>query len=103
PGAAIGRELLDYTGIVFEYWHDYRDGKLAREVFVAWMTALGPKVEAVRARAVAAGIEGVSGSCADMLEHKAALWTFVTHADVEPTHKHRERETRALRARSKRP
>lgn len=96
PAAAIGRELLDYTGILFEYWHDYRDGKLPREHFVAWMAALGPKMEAVLARAVAARIDGVSGSCADILEHKAALWTFVTHADVEPTNNHAEREIRAF-------
>lgn len=96
PGAAIGRELLDYTGVLFEYWHDYRDGKLQHEQFVAWMAALGPKVEAVLARAVAARIDGVSGSCADMLEHRAALWTFVTHADVEPTNNHAEREIRAF-------
>ena len=96
PAAAIGRELLDYTGILFEYWHDYRDDRLPREQFVAWMAALGPKVEAALARAVAARIDGVSGSCADMLEHKAALWTFVTHADVEPTNNHAEREIRAF-------
>jgi transposase len=95
-GAAIGRELLDYAGILFDYWHDYRDGKLARGVFVTWMAALGPKVEAVLARAVAAGIDGVSGSCADILDHRAALWTFVTHADVEPTNNHAEREIRAF-------
>ena len=96
PATAIGRELLDYTGILFEYWHDYRDGKLPREHFVAWMAALSPKVEAVLARAVAARIDGVSGSCADMLEHRAALWTFVAHADVEPTNNHAEREIRAF-------
>ena len=96
PAAAIGRELLDYTGILFEYWHDYQDGKLPREVFVAWMAALGPKVEAALERAVAAGIDGVSGSCADILAHKAALFTFVTHDDVEPTNNHAEREIRAF-------
>jgi transposase len=94
--AAIGRELLEYTGILFEYWHDYRAGMLARTTFVAWMAALGPKVEAALARAVAAGIDGVSGSCADILEHKEALFTFVTHDDVEPTNNHAEREIRAF-------
>jgi transposase len=96
PSAAIGRELLDYTGILFEYWHDYRAGTLARATFVAWMAALGPKVEAALARAVAAGIDGVSGSCADILEHKQALFTFVTHDGVEPTNNHAEREIRAF-------
>lgn len=96
PAAEIGRELLDYTGIVFEYWHSFQDGKLSREVFVAWMAALGPKLEAVLARAVAADIDGVSGSCADILEHKDALWTFVTNDGVEPTNNHAEREVRAF-------
>jgi transposase len=94
--AAIGRELLEYAGILFEYWHDYRAGTLARATFVAWMVALGPKVEAALARAVAVGIDGVSGSCADILEHRQALWTFVTHDDVEPTNNHAEREIRAF-------
>ncbi|HEY2768911.1 MAG TPA: IS66 family transposase [Solirubrobacteraceae bacterium] len=96
PAAAIGRELLDYTGILFEYWHDYRAGKLPRAVFVAWMAALGPKVEAVLTRAAAAGIDGLSGSCVDMLEHRQALWTFVEHDGVEPTNNHAEREIRAF-------
>ena len=96
PAAAMGHELLDYTGILFEYWHDYRDGKLPRATFLAWMAALGPKVEAVLARGVVAGIDGLSGSCADILEHQEALWTFVTHADVEPTNNHAEREIRAF-------
>lgn len=96
PAAAIGRELLDYTGVLFDYWHDYRSGKLPRDVFVTWMEALGRNVEAALERAVAAGIDGVSGSCANMLEHKAALWTFVTHDDVEPTNNHAEQEIRAF-------
>ncbi len=40
PTGSIGRELLDYTGLVFEYWHDYQDGKLTRERFIAWMAPL---------------------------------------------------------------
>jgi hypothetical protein len=31
PAAAVGRELFDYNGIVFEDWHDYKAGKLTRE------------------------------------------------------------------------
>lgn len=98
PGAAaaLGRELLDYTGILFEYWHDYRAGKLAQATFVTWMSALGPQLEAVLARGAAAGIDGVSGSCADILDHKQALWTFITHDGVEPTNNHAEREIRAF-------
>ena len=93
---AIGRELLSYTGIVFEYWHDYKAGKLDRSTFRLWMTPVRVQMEALLAKAVAATIKRLSGSCADILAHKEALWTFVERDDVEPTNNHAERELRAL-------
>lgn len=44
----------------------------------------------------AAKIARVSGSCADIVAHAEALWTFVTHEGVEPTNNHAERELRAF-------
>jgi len=96
PAGDFGQELLDCTALMFGYWHDYKDGKLTREKFLAWMAPLQTQVEAVLARAVAADIERLSGSCANILVHKQALWTFVTHDDVEPTNNHAERELRAF-------
>lgn len=96
PSARVGRQLLDYTGLMFEYWHDCKQGKLERATFVAWMGPLRQQLETVLAQAVAADIAGVSGSCADILKHKAALWTFVEQAGVEPTNNHAEREIRAF-------
>ena len=96
PAAAFGRQLLDYEGLVFDYWHDYKAGKLSRETFVAWMAPVREQFETVLAQAVAAGIAGVSGACADILEHKAALWTFVDTDGVQPTNNHAEGEIRAF-------
>jgi transposase len=96
PTAVFGRQLLDYAGLVFEYWHDYKSGKLSRETFVAWMAPVQKQVETLLAHAVAAGIAGLSGSCADILLHKAALFTFVEQDGVEPTNNHAEREIRAF-------
>ena len=45
-------------------------------------------------RAANAGIEEMSGSCANMLEHWDALWTFLRVPGVEPTNNHAERELR---------
>ena len=89
PAAVFGQQLLDYTGIVFEYWHDYKAGKLRRETFVAWMAPVRQQVEAVLTQAVAADVARMSGSCADILVHKAALWTFVDHDGVDPTNNRR--------------
>lgn len=96
PAAFFGKQLLDYAGLVFEYWQDYKAGKLERETFVAWMAPVRKQVETLLAQAVAADVARMSGSCADVLEHQAALWTFVDHDDVEPTNNHAEREIRAF-------
>lgn len=96
PAGAIGRALLDYTGLVFEYWHDYRDGKLTRERFIAWMAPVRQQVQATLQRAVDAELGHVSGSCADILVHASALWTFVDRDDVPPTNNHAEQEVRAF-------
>ena len=96
PSAKFGCQLLDYTGLIFEYWHDYKAGRLSREMFVTWMAPVRRQFETVLAQAVSAEIAGVSGSCADILQHQAALWTFVDQLGVEPTNNHAEREIRAF-------
>lgn len=96
PSAAFGQQLLDYAGLLFDYWQDYKRGKLDRAVFIAWMAPLRQQVEALLAQAVAADVAGLSGSCADILEHRAALWLFVEQQGVEPTNNHAEREIRAF-------
>lgn len=96
PAGAFGKELLDYTGLMFSYWHDYKDSKIDRHKFLAWMAPVQEQLEAALGRAVAANIERLSGSCADILAHQQALWTFVERLDVEPTNNHAERELRAF-------
>lgn len=96
PAGKFGRQLLDYTGLVFEYWRAFQTGKLSREKFIAWMTPVQQQVEALLAKASASEIAGLAGSCADILLHKEALWTFVLTDGVEPTNNHAEREVRAF-------
>lgn len=96
PEAAIGDELLEYTKLVFAYWADFREGKLDRARLREWMAPVRVQFEALLRRAVAADIRGLSGSCADILEHRAALWTFIEREGVEPTNNHAERELRAF-------
>jgi transposase len=96
PAGRIGRELLDYTSIVFDYWSSFREGRLSRAELIARMAPVRLQVEALLERAVAKDIKGLSGSCEDILEHREALWTFVEQAGVEPTNNHAERELRAF-------
>jgi transposase len=96
PAATLGQQLLDLTALVFEYHHDYQDGKLSKEKYLDWMTPMRDQFEATLERAIAADIERLSGSCADVVEHKQALWTFMERDDVSPTNNHAERELRAF-------
>jgi transposase len=96
PAGAMGRELLDATGIMFSYWHDYRDKRLSRKAFLHRMAPLQERIEALLERAAAADIERMSGSCADILGHRAALFNFIDKRGVEPTNNHGERELRAF-------
>jgi len=96
PAGTYGRELLDYIGIMFRHWYELKAGNLSRDAFRELMAPVRKQVEALLERAVEAKLRHVSGSCEDILEHRAALWTFVDRDDVDPTNNHAERELRAF-------
>ena len=96
PVGAFGRELLDCAALVFEYWHGFKRGLLTREELAAWMRPVQHAFEAALHRAVLADHKKLSGSCADILAHREALWTFVVHEGVEPTNNLAERDLRPL-------
>lgn len=96
PAGAIGRELLDYIAIMFQHWDGLKNGTLSRDEFRELMAPVRLRVEALLERGVAAKLPLVSGSCEDILDHRAALWTFVDREGVEPTNNHAERELRAF-------
>lgn len=96
PAGTIGRELLDLSALVFEYWHAFKVGHLTRAELQARMCPVAEQFEAALRRAVAADIPRLSGSCEDILAHKDALWTFVTHEGVEPTNNAAELALRPL-------
>jgi transposase len=96
PSGAVGRELLDYIAIIFGHWGGLKSGTLSRDEFRALMAPVRLRVEALLERAAKSKLPHVSGSCEDILKHRAALWTFVDVEGVEPTNNHAERELRAF-------
>jgi len=96
PAGKIGKELLELTAIVFDYWSQFRDARLTRSKLVERMAPVRRDVETLLERAVDKDVPGLSGCCADILEHREALWTFVERKDVEPTNNHAERELRGF-------
>jgi transposase len=94
PAGALGRELLQLSALMFEYWHGFKEDLLTRAELQLWMRPVQRDFERLLERGAAADIERMSGSCADILEHRDALWTFVTQQGVEPTNNHGELELR---------
>jgi transposase len=94
PAGTIGRELLELIALMFEYWHGFKDGHLTRQELQFWMRPIQRDIERALERGAAADIARLSGSCADILAHRDALWTFVEHEGVEPTNNHAELELR---------
>jgi transposase len=92
----IGTHLLLLSRTVIHCWHKIRDGTMSRRRFRRIMTGLRPGVENLLEQGVRLGVRGVSGACADILEHRLALWTFVDHDGVEPTNNAAERALRAF-------
>ncbi len=62
---------------MFHYWHRVRDGTMSRREFREWMEPVRERVEQLLERGSALGIRGFSGTCTDILAHRAALWAFV--------------------------
>jgi transposase len=79
---------------VFEYWHGFKDVLLTRQELQLWLRPVRRDIERLLERGERSDIERLSGSCTDILAHRDALWTFVTHEGVEPTNNHGELELR---------
>jgi transposase len=94
--AKLGEGLLLFGQVLFHQWHRVRDGTLSRAAFCRDTLLLRTCVENLLQRGVDLRRRGVSGSCANMLEHRLALWTFIDTPGVEPTNNHAERELRAF-------
>lgn len=52
PAGSFGRVLLEYTGIMFDYYRQFKDGEISGKVFRRRMAPIRLQVEAVLTRAV---------------------------------------------------
>jgi len=96
PVAQLGENLLLCAQSMIHCWHRVRDGTMSRSEFQQVMARLAPVIDRHLEDGVRLGVRGVSGSCADILQHRLAMWTFVRVPGVEPTNNHGERELRAF-------
>jgi transposase len=90
----IGEALRAQARRMFHWWHRVRDGTLSHASFASYMRPIRREVERLLEAGQTCGVPKTEGTCRDILKRRQALWTFVRHAGVEPTHKAAERAIR---------
>jgi transposase len=88
-----GADLLELSRVVFRLWHLYREGTLDRAML---QTAMAPVQAAFHTLLVggARRCDAPEALCQELLNHEAALWTFVREERVEPTNNAAEQALR---------
>lgn len=94
--AKHGQALLEHAALVFSYWHEFKDGQYGRLELQRRMEPVKKQFKALLEKGKDSGLRELSGSCADVLEHKDALWTYLEVEDVEPTNNHAEQQIRGF-------
>lgn len=96
-GAAgrLGEALLDQTALMFDLWCRVRDGTLSHPDFQRAMAPIQAEIgRLLRAGATPAGSR-TAATCQWLVDHEAALWTFVRVAGIPPTNNRAEQAIRA--------
>jgi transposase len=90
----IGEALRVQARRMFHDWHRVRDGTLAHASFASYMRPIRQEIERLLEAGQTCGVPKTEGTCRDILKRRQALWTFVRHAEVEPTNNMAERAIR---------
>ncbi len=93
----IGESLLDCKKTIFGWWHQFKNGHIARAELIRAIE-VGPK-EDLRVLLKAGAVHEdcmnkTKATCADFLTRFDSLWVFVYTEDVEPTNNIAERGLR---------
>jgi transposase len=90
-GGRIGRELMRERHRFFKWYHQVRDGILAREHFEERMRGVERRVGQWLREAESRAEKKTAGMAREMLRLEKSLWTFVDVPGLEPTNNFGER------------
>ena len=94
PGQAIGQSLLEQSHRLFHLWHQFCADQLSRPRLQKAMRPVRQAVRQVLQRGQQSRCRKTAGTCKELLDHEAWLWTFVDVAGVQPTNNEGERAAR---------
>jgi transposase len=90
----IGQCLEWKANELFTYWHRVRDGTMKRSTFTRHAWRIRRKIRTLLETGARCDVWRAPSLCRGILELESAMWTFVTHAEVEPTNNTAERALR---------
>ena len=90
----IGRSLLKHEKHLFKLWHRVRDGTLERSSFRQYVVPLRRKIHKLLEQGELCSHDKTAGTCRELMEVEAAMWTFARMIGVEPINNHGERAIR---------
>jgi transposase len=93
-GARVGRQLLEYADVLFEWWYWVRDGTWRRSTLRHLVSVLRPAFREVLDAGTRCGCPKTAATCRELLAMEPAMWTFVRVEGIEPTNNAAERALR---------
>lgn len=90
----IGNRLMDVTHELFRHWHRYRDGTITHATMKRKIESLQYPLWSALEDGMRCGHAKTAGTCRHVFDRFDHLWTFLDHAEVEPTNNAAERALR---------
>ncbi len=91
---ATGQILLEYSNLLFSYWHRLREGRLARSSFLRSVGQLRRSLREELRRGGECRCPKTAATCGELLARESALWTFARVEGIEPTNNSAEHALR---------
>ena len=90
----MGHDLMRQHRELFEYWRQYKAGKIKWSTFQSYVRPIREKVRGLLLRGKFSGNAKLIGFCDELYDRREHLWTFTKVQGIEPTNNTAERALR---------
>lgn len=90
----MGHDLMRQHRRLFEYWRDYKSGKIKWRTFQCQVAPIREEVRELLLRGRFSGNTKLTGFCDELYDRREHLWTFTRVEGIEPTNNTAERALR---------
>lgn len=90
----MGHDLMRQEKKLFEYWREYKAGKIKWKTFQDRVAPIRDTVDGLLLRGIFRGNKQLVGFCTELYDRRENLWTFTRLEGIEPTNNTAERALR---------